>query len=314
MENTILEMLNNEKGHYISGQIISDQLQVSRTTVSKHIKKLIEKGYDIKSSTRKGYCLDKDSDVIFINHIKDSIPDFYKNIEYYDQIESTNSLMKATRYRQGDIAIADHQSAGRGRNGRAFHSPKEKGLYFSFVIEPQLTVYDSLKITAICAVSLIKTIMTNYPLEPSIKWVNDIILNKKKVAGILCEAALEMNTAKIQKMVIGIGLNVHKQVFPDDLKDIATSLENECDRFVDREKIIIDFFNYFYEDYKELSFIDDYKKYSSVLHQNITVYQNNESYQAYVLNINDDASLKVLVNNEERNLNSGEITIRKAES
>ncbi|MCD7808281.1 MAG: biotin--[acetyl-CoA-carboxylase] ligase [Erysipelotrichaceae bacterium] len=314
MENTILEMLNNEKGHYISGQMMSDRLQVSRTTVSKYVKKLIDKGYDIKSSTRKGYCLNKDSDIIFMNHIKDNIPDFYKTIEFYDHIESTNNLMKATRYREGDIVIADHQSAGRGRNDRTFHSPQKVGLYFSFVIEPQLTVYDSLKITAICAVSLIKTIMKNYPLEPSIKWVNDIILNNKKVAGILCEAALEMNTAKIQKMVIGIGLNVHQQVFPDDLKNIATSLENECDRFVEREKIMIDFLNYFYEDYKNLSFIDDYKKYSCILHQNITVYQNNQSYNAYVLDINDDASLKVLVNNEEKTLNSGEITIRKAES
>ncbi len=314
MENVILELLNKEKGNYISGQMMSDQLQVSRTTISKHVKKLIDKGYDIKSSTRKGYCLNKDSDIIFINHIQDNIPDFYKTIEYYDNVPSTNNLMKNTKYRQGDVVIAENQSSGRGRNDRTFYSPKEKGLYFSFVIEPQLTVYDSLKITAICAVSLIKTIMKNYPLEPSIKWVNDIILNNKKVAGILCEAALEMNTAQIQKMVIGIGLNVHKQVFPDNLKDIATSLENEYDKFVEREKLVIDFLNYFYEDYKNLSFIDDYKKYSCILHQNIMVYQNNESYKAYVLDINDDASLKVLVDNEEKMLNSGEITIRKAES
>ncbi|MCD8027738.1 MAG: biotin--[acetyl-CoA-carboxylase] ligase [Erysipelotrichaceae bacterium] len=314
MENVILELLNKEKGNYISGQVMSNQLHVSRTTISKNVKKLIDKGYDIKSSTRKGYCLNKDSDIIFISHIQGSIPNFYRNIEYYDNIPSTNNLMKDTKYRQGDIVIAEHQSGGRGRNGRTFYSPKEKGIYFSFVIEPQLTVYDSLKITAICAVSLIKTIKKNYPLEPSIKWVNDIILNNKKVAGILCEAALEMNTAQIQKMVIGIGLNVHKQTFPDNLKDIATCLENECDRVIEREKIIIDFLNYFFDDYKNLSFIDDYKKYSCILHQNVMVYQNNQSYKAYVLDINDDASLKVLVNNEEKILNSGEITIRKAES
>ncbi|MCD7893691.1 MAG: biotin--[acetyl-CoA-carboxylase] ligase [Erysipelotrichaceae bacterium] len=314
MENAILEMLSKEKGNYISGQMMSNQLQVSRTTISKHIKKLIDKGYDIQSSTRKGYCLHKDSDIIFINHIQNQIPNFYKNIEYYDEVPSTNNLMKGTQYRQGDVVIADYQSHGRGRNGRSFHSPKEKGLYFSFVIEPQLTIYDSLKITALCAVSLVKAIMNNYPLEPSIKWVNDIILNNKKVAGILCEAALEMNTAQIQKMVIGIGLNVHKQEFPDNLKDIATSLENECDVFVEREKIMIDFLNYFYDHYNHLSFMDDYKKYSCILHQDIIVYQNNESYNAYVLDINDDASLKILVDNKEKNLNSGEITIRKAES
>lgn len=314
MENKLLKILTKHQGNYVSGQAISVQLNVSRMSISSYVKKLKEKGYHILTSTKKGYCLTFDNDPIFIDEMKNNIHPFYQNIQYFDRIDSTNSYMKNGNYKEGDIVIADSQSAGRGRNGRSFYSPRQTGIYLSLLLKPQLSIYETLKITACCGVAVIKTIQKNYPLYPMIKWVNDIMLDDKKVAGILCEATLEINTAQIENMVVGVGINVHKHQMPHDLKDIATSLEEHLDIFVPRQKIIIDFLNFFYDDYSKLShlsFLDDYRRYSYILHQDITVYENNTSYPAHVLSINDDASLTIRVNNQEKILQSGEVSIRK---
>lgn len=314
MEKEILKILSLHQGNYISGQEISKKLNVSRMTISTYMKKLKEKGYKIQTSTKKGYCLSQDNDIIFIDEIKNQIHPFYQKIEYFDEIDSTNQYMKTHHYQPGDILIADSQTNGKGRNGRSFHSPKQKGIYLSFFLKPQLTIYDSLKITACCAVAVVKAIQKNYPFNPMIKWVNDIILNDKKVAGILCEATLEMNTASIESMVVGVGINVHHYDMPDYLQNIAGCLEDQSDCFVSRQKIIIDFLNFFYDDYiklSTLSFLDIYRQASYVLHQEITVYENNKEYPAYVSAINDDASLTIVVDNQEKILQSGEVSIRK---
>lgn len=254
------------------------------------------------------------NDNIDIQEIKKNIHSFYQNIEYFDEIESTSTYMKDKRFKQGDIVIADSQTKGKGRNGRSFHSPKGTGIYLSFLLKPDLSIYESLKITACLSVSLVKIIQKNYPLTPQIKWVNDIILNDLKVAGILCEATLLPNSSQIGQMIIGVGINVHHYKMPDDLKNIAGCLEDHCDIFVPRQKIIIDFLNIFYDDYSklsDLSFLDDYRKYSYILHQDITVYENNMTYPAYVSSINDDGTLTIVTDQGEKILQSGEVSIRK---
>ena len=314
MEKKLLEILQKHQGHFISGQQISEELHVSRMTRSTQIKKLKEKGYHIQTSTKKGYCLTLENDVIFIEQIKEKIPSFYQDIHYFDEIDSTNQYMKTHDFKQGDIIIANQQTSGKGRNGRSFHSPCQKGIYLSLMLKPNLTIYDSLKITACCGVAVVKAIQKNYPLFPQIKWVNDIILNDLKVCGILCEASLEMNTARLESMIVGVGINVHHYDMPEDLQGIAGCLEDQCDLFVPRQKIIIDFLNFFYDDYSKLSslsFLKTYRQHSYVLHQDIMVYENNQQYPAYVSAINDDASLTLIVDGQEKILQSGEVSIRK---
>lgn len=317
MEKEILKILKQHQNEYISGQDICESLNVSRMTISTCIKKLKEKGYHILSSTKKGYCLTDDNDVILIDHIKAQIPDFFKNIEYFDDIDSTNDYLKRSPHQQGDIVIAQSQTKGKGRNGKSFHSPQQKGIYLSFVLKPDLTIYDSLKITACLAVSLVKTIEKNYPVYPQIKWVNDIMIQDLKVAGILCEASLEMNTARIENMIVGIGINVHSYTMPNELQNIAGCIEDFCTTKVSREQLIIDFFHIFYQDYQNLqtsSLLDFYRQHSYILHQNITVYENNQTYTAYVLDIHDDASLKIQTEKGISQLCSGEVSIRKKTS
>lgn len=317
MEKEILKILKNNQNEYISGQKISESLNVSRMTISSCIKKLKEKGYHIISSTKKGYCLTEDNDIILIENIKSAIPDFFQNIKYFDEMDSTNDYLKRTSHQQGDIVIAQSQTKGKGRNGKSFYSPQQKGIYVSFVLKPDLTIYDSLKITACLAVSLVKAIEKNYPVHPQIKWVNDIMIHDFKIAGILCEASLEMNTAQIEQMIVGIGINVHSYSMPDYLQNIAACIEDFCSIKASREQLLIDFFNIFYQDYlmlSTLSWLDFYRQHSYILHQDITVYENNKAYPAYVLDINDDASLKIQSEQGVKNLSSGEISIRKRTS
>ena len=314
MEKELLKILAEKQNEYVSGQYIGELLNISRMSVSTYVKKLRERGYHITTSTKKGYCLTNENDIIFTDEIKKNIPSFYQKIEYFDEVTSTNDLFKMNTYDEGDIIIAESQNKGKGRNGKSFYSPKQKGIYISFLIKPDLTVYDSLKVTACCAVAVTKAIQKNYSLDPKIKWVNDIMLNDKKVCGILCEASLEMNTGKLDQMIVGVGINVHSYEIPDELNDIATCLEKHTDKIVPRQKIIIDFLNEFYDDYinlSSLSFLDDYRKHSYILHQHITVYENNKSYPAFVTHINDDASLTVKYGDEDHILQSGEISIRK---
>lgn len=314
MEKEILKILSQNQGKYISGQTISEQLHVSRMSISSYIKKLKEKGYKIEAMTKKGYCLTFDNDILFIDEIKKNIHPFYQHIDYFDMIDSTNEYMKTHHYQQGDIVIADSQTHGKGRNGRHFHSPKQKGIYLSFLLKPEMSIYDSLKITACLAVAITKAIEHNYALKPQIKWVNDIMIQDKKVSGILCEAHLEMNTAQIESMVVGIGINVHSYAMPQELENIAGCIEDYANTYVPRQKIIIDFLNYFYDDYSHLSdssFMQYYRQHSYILHQDITVYENNQTYCAYVQNINDDASLTIVVDDGIKKLHSGEISIRK---
>lgn len=311
MKEIILDILNQNKGSYISGQTIAKTLNISRTTVSINIKKLIDQGYNITSSTKKGYCLSQDTDLININKIKQNLNPFYQNIYYFDTIDSTNTKLKENKYIEGDIIIANHQSKGKGRNGKSFYSPKDKGIYLSFLLKPPYTIHQSLKITACLAVAIYKAIKDLYQIETQIKWVNDILYKNKKIAGILCEANLEMNTGKIESMIVGIGINIHPFTIPEDLKDIATYLENKHP--IKRSDLITSVLNNFYQDYQDLdqsNFLTTYRKASCVLNKTILVNQNNQTYLGYVKKINDDASLTIIVDNQERVLNSGEITIR----
>ena len=316
MEKKILKLLNHHQGEYISIQHISEQLHITNQEVISYITQFKQKGYNILSK-KNLYCFTNDNDVIFIDEIKQQINSFYQNITFFDSIDSTNIYMKTHDCHEGDIVIADAQTHGKGRNGKHFYSPKQKGIYLSFKLKPHFTIHDSLKITACCGVALIKAIQKNYPLTPMIKWVNDIMINDKKVAGILCEASLQVNTNMIEHMIVGVGINVHHTPMPNELKKIATSLEDESDIFIPRQKIIIDFLNFFYDDYSNLSnlsFLDTYRKHSYVLHQNILVYENNNSYLAYVKDINDDGTLTIITNHQEKILQSGEISIRKTNS
>jgi birA, biotin-[acetyl-CoA-carboxylase] ligase region len=256
-------------------------------------------------------------DVLEKDKIKDGLPNFYNELEIFDIIDSTNDYIKkiANIKPEGFVCISDSQSKGKGRNGRIFFSPKQKGIYMSILLKPNLEVFDSLKITACASVAVFDAIKKNYGIEIAIKWINDIYYQDFKIGGILCESELEINKTKIEYMIVGIGLNIHKTDFSEELKNIAAPIENFTTSVKSRNDIIKDiliFFNKYYQELNTLSFLPIYKKHSSVLKNYITVYEPSISYEAFVEDINNDASLIIRTENGTiKTLNSGEISIRK---
>ncbi|MDQ0359738.1 biotin--[acetyl-CoA-carboxylase] ligase [Breznakia pachnodae] len=317
MKSKILQILNEHCDTYISGEEISSMLKVSRMTISKQIRKLIEQGYQIESSTKKGYRFSSNNDVLIKEQITDNLQPFFYDIEIMESVSSTNDYLKTLAFdkQEGYVCVADYQEKGKGRNGRSFYSPKQKGIYMSFLLKPTLSVYESLKITACVSVALWEAIKKNYQIDSKIKWVNDIFIEEKKIGGILCEASLEMNTASMDYMVVGIGVNVHKQIFAKDLASVAGSIEEFSDKIISRNQIIKDILNGFYKYYNEIdknTFLPAYKEHSSVLHKDIMVYERNNSYPAKVLDIDTNASL--IIEKEDGStstINSGEVSIRK---
>ena len=258
-----------------------------------------------------------EEDILIKEEIKKGLPGFYQKIETFDTIDSTNDYVKkiAATEKEGFVCISNSQSKGKGRNGRTFFSPKQKGIYMSILLKPSISIKDSLKITACASVAVFEAIKKNYNLEIAIKWINDIYYQNSKIGGILCESEIETNKNSIEYMVVGIGLNIHKTNFTDELITIAASIEEFTEDYKKRNTIINDiliFFHKYYQGINDLSFLPIYKKHSLVLHSNITIYENNKSYQAYVEDIDKNACLIIKKEDgTEATLNSGEITIRK---
>lgn len=316
MKNKILLILNEHKNEYISGEVISKQLNVSRVAISKHIKKLRAEGYEILSQTNKGYCLTEANDVLNASMIQQQLHDFYHTIEIVDTIDSTNDELKrrANDLEDGFVLIADTQNKGKGRNGRDFYSPKQSGIYMSLFLKPDLSIQHSLKLTACASVAIFEAIKKNYGLSSKIKWVNDVYLENKKIVGILCEASLEMNTASLEYMVIGMGINVHSFFKPQELQDIAGSIEDFSKVKVNRNVLIRDILNYFYQYYTNIhenTFLPIYKENSYVLFKDVIIYEKQNSYPARVLDIDENANL--IIQKEDKSiatLSSGEVSLR----
>ena len=315
MKTKILQLLEAHHNEYIREESIMKLFHLSNQSVSQHIHTLISEGYSIIISKEKSYCLNCPKDELNKDIISNSLHPFYTDIEVLDSITSTNDYLKevASNKEEGFVCIANQQVKGKGRNGRSFYSPSNTGIYMSILLKPRLSIYESLKITACASVAIWCAIQRNYQIHAGIKWVNDLLVEEKKIGGILCESSLKVNSDKLDYMVVGIGLNVHKQVFHDDLQTIASSIEAFSNKIVSRNQLIGDILNYFYQYYNELatnSFLPIYKQNSTILHKQITVYDQKQTYIAKVLDINENANL--IIKKEDGStaiLNSGEISI-----
>lgn len=255
-------------------------------------------------------------DKLVSEDIKNGLDDFYHQVFVVEETISTNDDLKklASKLQDGTVLIADHQSSGKGRNGRSFYSPSGDGIYMSIFLKPNTDYFAILKLTAMCAVAVQRSIEIQYEITPKIKWVNDIIINDHKIAGILCESGMNQDN-KLDYLIIGIGINVHSYDMPNDLKDIAGCIEDFTNRKVLRNDLIRNILNNLYSLYTNIngsSYLDTYRDNSYVLGKEIEVFENNRSYYAKVIDIDDDARL--VIKKEDNGivtLSSGEITIRK---
>lgn len=248
------------------------------------------------------------------NNLKTKLNSFYQSITIKQTTSSTNDDLKqqSSTLKNGDILIANGQGQGRGRNGKSFYCEDGKGIYLSLFLRPHLPIHSLLQVTGAIAVALVEAIKSLYHLEASIKWVNDIYIENKKVAGILCETSLHPSTMQLDYLIIGVGINVHSMDIPDDLKDKAGSIEDFTSLCLHREELVVEMLNRFLPYYNALpepTFLNAYKQYSNVLQRKITVYEYQTIYEAFVLDIDQQGGLVIQTNDKIKTLTSGEISI-----
>jgi len=246
--------------------------------------------------------------------------DFCSEIIYLDEIDSTNAYLKriaASGAPHGTVVIAEGQTSGRGRMGRGFVSEAGKGLYLSLLLRPDAGLTRSITmLTAFAAVAVCEAIMAIAPLQPKIKWVNDILVDDRKLCGILSEMSIE--TAQVDYVVIGVGINVHYEAadFPEELRDKAISLDMLTDEPLSRAKLaaaLIDAFARMVEvcSADAQRYIDRYRERSITVGREILVLRGEEQREAEAIGISSDCGLIVRYpDGAEETLHYGETSIR----
>jgi len=251
-----------------------------------------------------------------VNKIRDFLPIQYKNIEItvLDSTDSTNTRLKEMA-KQGapdmSVLIARHQTNGRGRQGRSFFSPVDTGLYMSILIRPE-SPSDIQLMTIRTANAVCRAIKRTSPCDPEIKWVNDIYCNKKKVCGILCEAEFSPDGRNIDSLIVGIGINctTSESSFPEDIRDIASSISLETSKSELAADVIAEFWDELIRDADAV--LNEYRARSMITGKYISFTESGKEQRAYVTGITDEGNLIVrLLSGEERTLFSGEVHILK---
>lgn len=230
----VYQLLHEAGENYVSGQEISGRLGVSRAAVWKAIDSLRRDGYVIEARTGLGYRLAGAPDSLEEREIRLRLsPDTpCPDLRCFDEVDSTNSYLKREALAgapHGTVAVADCQSAGRGRMTRSFQSPRGLGVYLSILLRPRLPASQLMGVTGMTAVAVCRAVERAAGVRPGIKWTNDLVLGGKKLCGILTELAVESETGLTQYLVIGAGVNVRQgpEDFSPEVAAMATSLARE---------------------------------------------------------------------------------------
>lgn len=319
----LLNLLSQNIGNFISGEIIAEKIGVSRSAVWKIINGLRKDGYNITAVTNKGYCLSETTDVISEDGIKSqfSLKESEKtfSFEIHDEIPSTNTYLKSivSSQEEGKVVIAKKQTAGRGRQGRSFLSENDGGIYMSLLLKPtELRAENSYLITTGVAVAICNALEKVFSVSAKIKWVNDIYLNDKKIAGILTEAGFDMESGGIDYAVVGIGINLFapKDGFAEEIKPIASSVfESNKEISNAKNRLIASILEEFWKIYKsenKAEMLSQYKSRSCLIGRKITIIKGSERKPAIAISIDDDCHLIVKFNDgTEEALSCGEVSL-----
>lgn len=326
VKSDVLGLFEKNRGIFLSGADIAKKLDVSRNAVWKAVKSLQVEGYYIEGVNNKGYCLKSNNDVLSAQGIEKYLhEDMAKKVDIlvFKSIDSTNTKLKelaAQNEKEWKIILAEEQTSGKGRMNRKFYSPTGTGIYMSILLRPNFSASESLFITTMAAVAVAKAIEEVLQIRPSIKWVNDIYCEGKKVCGILTEAAVNVENGYLDYAVLGIGINVKKpqENFPDEIRNVATSLlELKAEQNIHLEDVrcrlaaeIINNVGKYYKDIKSRDFMKEYIDYSYLIGKKVVIV-GQEQEELFVKGIDESAGL--IVQHEDGTievLTSGEVSVR----
>ena len=320
MRSKILRELMDHSDTFVSGQKLCKTFGVSRQAVWKNICCLKELGYDIESVTNKGYRLISKPDILYGPEIEAYLEEesFCQKVECHDSIDSTNIRGKQLAElgeAEGTLIVADRQTAGRGRRGRNWISESGVGIYMTYVLRPTVQPAHVSGITLLAALAMCEATYQECDVLPQIKWPNDVIIDGKKICGILTEAVSDFESGRIDTVVVGIGINYHapKEGYPDEIKEIAGTVCAEDEKIPRNELVaaIIENLCKLYQDLPDKSFMEDYRKWSNVLGKKIRFTSGTDWEYGTAVAIDEDGGL--IVEKEDHTqeiLRTGEITVR----
>ena len=304
VKSRLLELLEQRKGETLSGERLAEELACTRAAVWKAVKSLREEGYTIEAGPNKGYMLARDSNRLSVEGMR---------------LNSTNQEAKKVAVSgeasHGSFVVALVQTAGRGRKGRSFYSPKDTGLYLSVVLEPEETLKESLLITTAAATAVYKAVQKVCGVSLDIKWVNDLYRNGKKVCGILTEAVTDFESGDIEFAIVGIGLNlyVEQEELPQELSGVAGGIfdtRQEAEG-TDRNRLAAEIVNALLEETKELRLSREYVEHNMVPGRKIEISDGGNTRMARALSICEDGRLLVEEEDGTQNrLSYGEVSLR----
>ncbi|MFY9402406.1 MAG: biotin--[acetyl-CoA-carboxylase] ligase [Candidatus Omnitrophota bacterium] len=299
MEEKIIGLLKKEGG-YLSGEGLSRSLKISRQALWKHIQAIREMGFDIAAVPHLGYRLISEPDKLYDFQVYHGLKTktLGRSALYFDSLSSTMDTaaqLALKGAKEGTIVVAETQIKGRGRLGRLWHSPKYKGLYFSIILKPKIPLDKAPVITLLTAVSISEALKELIPIDIQIKWPNDLILNNKKIGGILTEIKAEID--EVGFVIVGVGLNIN-----NDKKTLfsgATSLSLELGDKLSRVQVLQGILHRLEENYLvfnkkgSLTITDKWRQQSITLGKRVKIYSHKECIEGEAVDIDSDGGLLV---------------------
>ena len=319
MKAEILKMLRETDG-YVSGQELCNKFGVSRTAVWKAINQLKENGYEIEAVQNKGYHLLSAPDVMDQTELESIHTTEWAGCEiyYFDSIDSTNTKAKELAeegHPSGTLVVADRQTAGKGRRGRSWESPSGIGIFMTLMLKPEINPNHASMLTLVAAMATTRAIRRVTGVPAMIKWPNDIVMNGKKVCGILTEMSAQFDY--INHIVIGIGINVHNEDFPEEIAQTASSIYLESGQHIHRASLIEAFLEEFEDVYAEYLKTEDMeglqKEYDAMLvnrGRQVRVLDPKEPFEGKAMGITKKGELIVDTWESRKLVSSGEVSVR----
>lgn len=319
---TIVDVLRHNRGEYVSGEQISQMMDISRTAVWKHIQGLRREGYVIESNPRQGYRLAATPDLLLPREVLNLLKTDYigRRIHHFMTIGSTNQEAKrfaADGEPEGAIVVAEQQTAGRGRLSRQWFSPKTGGIWFSVILRPGVQPAEAAKFTFLGAVAVANAIRLATGLAVEIKWPNDIHYQGRKLVGILTELNAEWDAINYIVMGVGINVNIAADAFPAELRESATSLQRETGETVSRQQLlchILEQFETLYNDVKTGGFASVFTAWRGMnctLGREVCVSSAHQRLVGVAVDIDDDGALIIRKQDGGRErVVAGDVTLR----
>ncbi len=319
MKAEILRMLRETEG-YVSGQELCNKFGVSRTAVWKAVNQLKEAGYEIEAAQNKGYHLLSVPDVMDQVELESIRATEWAGCEihYFDSIDSTNTKAKELAeegHPAGTLVVADQQVSGKGRRGRAWESPHGTGIFMTLLLKPDINPNNASMLTLVAAMATAGAISRVTGENAQIKWPNDIVIDGKKICGILTEMSAQFDY--INHIVIGIGINVHNEEFPEEIRETAGSLLLSCGKRFHRADLIEAFleeFEKYYAVYLETEDMEGlYKEYNLMLvnmGRQVKVLDPKEPFEGKAMGITKKGELIVDTWESRKLVSSGEVSVR----